>query len=436
MPFEFCDRVARRGFVKAGLTGFAGLGLPQLLQLQAAAPSAKTRNGDTAVIYLELAGGPSQHETYDPKPDAPAEYRGPLKPTKTSVSGVLFCELMAEQAKILDKLVILRAVHHNSGSHQTSAHLTQTGYYLRDRQSRANDMPCIGSVAARVCGANEPGVPPFVSIPNSMRYGRAAWIGKGFNPFETNRSADKRPFEVPNLTLVGGLTQDRLTNRRSLLSGFDKTREILDNNGVADAQNEFTRQAFDMVTGDKARAAFDIAAEPEAVRRRYGKSSIGQNLLLARRLVEAGVKFVSVRVNTLGSWDDHNRIEKRMKAKGPAFDQGVAALISELHERGMNRNVLVVAMGEFGRTPRVNPNAGRDHWGRVMSVMMAGGNLNTGQVIGSSDSQGGVPVDRPYRPENILATVYGHMGIDPATTFTDNSGRPRYLLEERTPIET
>ena len=336
----------------------------------------------------------------------------------------------------MDKLVVLRAVHHDSGSHQTSAHLTQTGYYLRDRQSRENDMPCIGSIAARVCGANQPGLPPFVSVPTSMRYGRAAWAGKGFNPFETVKSADTDPFVVQNLTLTGGLTHQRLGDRRALLRGFDRARRVIDTRGVADAQDEFTRQAFDMVTGDRARAAFDIAAEPDGVRSRYGSTSLGQNILLARRLVECGVKFVSVRVNTLGSWDDHKDVAGRMKAKGPAFDQATAALVSDLHERGMAEDVMVVAMGEFGRTPRINKDAGRDHWGRVMSVMMAGGALNTGQVIGSSDATGADPVDQPYRPENVLATVYRHLGIDPAMTFNDNSGRPRYVLEERTPVVT
>ena len=435
MNSDFCDRIRRRGIVKAGLTGVAGLSLSDLLQLQARAATSDFRK-DAAVIFLELAGGPTQHETYDPKPEAPPEYRGPLGVVQSSVPGIQFSELMSNQAQIADKLVILRAVHHNSGSHQTSAHLTQTGYYLRDRQNRENDMPCIGSVAARICGARQEGVPPFVSVPSSMRYGRAAWIGKGFNPFETVRSADTKPFVVPNLTLTGGLTQKRLGDRRALLAGFDQTRRVLDTKGVAEAQDEFTRQAFDMVTGDRARAAFDISAEPEDVRRRYGSSSLGQNILLARRLVENGVRFISVRVNTLGSWDDHNGIEKRMKAKGPAFDQGVAALIRDLHDRGLAQDVMVVAMGEFGRTPRVNRNAGRDHWGRVMSVMMAGGHLNAGQVIGASDAQGANPVDTPYRPENVLATVYKHLGIDPAATFTDNSGRPRYLLEERKTVET
>ncbi|MEO2024256.1 MAG: DUF1501 domain-containing protein [Fuerstiella sp.] len=435
MKSEFCDGINRRGFVKAGLTGLTGLSLPDLLRLRAEAALGGARS-DTAVIFLELAGGPTQHETYDPKPDAPAEYRGPLGTVETNVPGVRLSELMTGQAKIMDKLVILRAVHHDSGSHQTSAHLTQTGYYLRDRQSRENDMPCIGSIAARVCGANQPGLPPFVSIPRSMRYGRAAWIGKGHSPFETIRSADTKPFVVANLTLIGGMTQERLGDRRALLQGFDKARRVIDTQGVADAQDAFTRQAFEMVTGDKARSAFDIAAEPEAIRSRYGTSSLGQNILLARRLVESGVKFVSVRVNTLGSWDDHKDIKGRMDAKGPAYDQGVAALITDLHERGMAERVMVVAMGEFGRTPRINKDAGRDHWGRVMSVMLAGGNLQAGQVIGSSDAIGASPADRPYRPENILATVYHHLGIDPAMTFNDNSGRPRYLLEERDPVVT
>ena len=435
MISDFCDGVSRRGIVKAGLTGLAGLSLPELLRLEAQAASPNSKS-DAAVIFLELAGGPTQHETYDPKPDAPAEYRGPLGTVTTNVSGIQFSELMSEQARIMDKLVILRGVHHDSGSHSTSAHLTQTGYYLRDRQSRINDMPCIGSVAARVRGSGQPGVPPFVSIPSIMRYGGAAWIGKGYRPFETTKSADSKPFEVSNLTLIGGMTRERLRNRRTLLEGFDQARRIVDTQGAADAQDAFTRQAFDMVTGDKAREAFDIAAEPDATRDRYGRTSIGQNILLARRLVERGVRFVSVRVNTLGSWDDHTGVEKRMKTKGPAYDQGVASLVSDLHERGMARDVMVVAMGEFGRTPKVNKNAGRDHWGRVMSVLLAGGNLNTGQIIGASDPNGGVPVDRPYRPENVLATLYHHLGIDPAITLTDNTGRPRYLLEEREPVAT
>lgn len=432
---EFCDGVSRRGLIQAGLGGLAGLSLADLLRLQAATieekgqPTEQIR--DTAVIYLELAGGPTQHETYDPKPKAPAEYRGPLSAIPTVLPGVSFCELMPEQAAIADRLAIIRSMHHDSGSHGTSSHMTQTGYYLNDRQNRNNEMPCIGSYTAKMRGANSSGVPPFVSIPTSMRFGQASWLGKGFNPFETARNADDSRFEVPNLTLLSGLDSHRLADRRRLLSGFDASRRIMDNHGIADATDDFTRQAFEMVTGDAARSAFAISEESDATRERYGRNSIGQNVLLAKRLVERGVTFVTVRASTLGSWDDHNGVEARMKAKGPAYDQAVAALVRDLYESGFEQKVMVVAMGEFGRTPRVNRNAGRDHWGRVMSVMMSGGGLKVGQVIGASDSNGGTPVELPYRPENVLAILYRHLGIDPSLTFSDNAGRPRYILERR-----
>jgi uncharacterized protein (DUF1501 family) len=261
-----------------------------------------------------------------------------------------------------------------------------------------------------------------------MRYGRAAWLGKGHNPFETVRNADTKNFEVPNLSLTKGLTSERLHDRQALLASFDATRRMIDNRGVADAIDDFTLQAFDMVSGDAARAAFDLDQEEDKTRKRYGMNSTGQNLLLARRLVERGVTYCTVRVT---GWDDHVGIAKRMKQKGPAYDQGVAALIEDLHQRGLDRKVLVLCMGEFGRTPRVNKNAGRDHWGRAMSVAFAGGGLKTGQVVGATDGNGSAVQERPYRPENVLAVVYRHLGIDPALTVEDPSGRPRHLLEER-----
>jgi hypothetical protein len=421
--------------VQAGLGGIVGLSMPDLLRLQAATTeqSGEKSNGpkDTAVIYLEQAGGPTQHETYDPKPNAAVEYRGPLNAVSTVLPGEAFCELMSKQAAIADRLAIIRSMHHNSSSHGTSSHLTQTGYYLNDRQNRNNEMPCIGSYTARMRGANADGLPAFVSVPSSMRFGRSAWLGKGNNPLETGRSADDTRFEVPNLTLLKGIDQARLSDRRRLLTGFDAARKIIDNHGAAEATDDFTRQAFEMVTGDAARSAFAIDEENDATRDRYGRNSIGQNVLLAKRLVERGVTFVTVRVNTLGSWDDHTGIEKRMRAKGPALDQAIASLVTDLYETGLDRKVMVVAMGEFGRTPRINKSAGRDHWGRVMSVMMSGGGLKVGQVIGASDSSGAVPVESPYRPENVLAVLYQHLGIDPSLTFPDNSGRPRYLLETR-----
>ncbi len=424
----FCDRVSRRHLLQVGLTGTLGLSLPAILRLQAASAAQGKPGKNTAVIYLELAGGPTQHETYDPKPTAPIEYRGPLNAIDTSVPGVQFSELMQRQAQIADRLAVIRSVHHDSGSHGTSSHLTQTGYYLRDRQNRENEMPCVGSYTARLRGSNQPGVPPFVALPRSMRFGRSAWLGKGYSPFETVLDADAAQFDIPNLTLISGLTPDRLSDRRSLLKNFDATQKLVDTAGTTEAIDQFTRDAFNLVTGDAARNAFDIDQETDSTRDQYGRNAVGQNVLLARRLVEHGVTFVTVRVT---GWDDHSKIEDAMRRKGPAYDQAVATLVDDLHERGLADQVLVLAMGEFGRTPKVNNSAGRDHWGQVMSVMMACGGLNTGRTVGSSDSKGAVPADRPYRPENVLAMVYRHLGIDAAMTFVDNSGRPRYLLEER-----
>jgi len=424
--FACCDRVSRRDLIRVGSLALGGLTLPGLLRARAAGGEAA--RGKTAVIFVELAGGPTHIETYDPKPAAPIEYRGPLGTVATNVAGVYLSELMVKQAQVMDKLAILRGVTHTSSSHGTSAHLTQTGYYLRDPQKRENDMPCAGAVAAKVRGANAAGLPAYVAIPQVMRFGGSAYLGKRYSSFDTGGDPAASKFEVNNLTLNAVLDMERLADRRSLLASLEKKRRLADNQGNAETVDHFTREAFDLVTGDRARKAFDIASEPELTRDQYGRSTAGQSLLLARRLVEAGVTFVTVRV---GGWDDHGQIEQRMKDKGPAYDQGLAALVSDLHERGLDRDVLVVAMGEFGRTPRVNASAGRDHWGTVMSVLLAGGGLKVGQVVGSSSPKGEVPQEAPYRPENILAVVYRHLGIDPQTTFNDVTGRPRYVLEYR-----
>jgi hypothetical protein len=421
----FCDGISRRSVIQAGLTGVFGLSLADVLRLQAQSAESPPRR--KAVIFFELAGGPAQHETYDPKPLAPKEFRGPLPAIGTAIAGVQFSALMAQQAKIADRLVVVRSIRHKSSSHQTSSHFVQTGYYLRDPQSRENDMPCIGSIAARVRGANAAGVPAFVSIPSNMRYGRAAWLGKGFNALETVKNADAKNFEVPNLSLLKGIGAERLEDRRALLSSLDATRRLIDNDGVASSMDQFTAQAFEMVSSNAAREAFEVNREDEKTRRRYGKNAVGQNVLLARRLVERGVTFVSVRVP---GWDDHTQIKKRMQQKGPNYDRALAALVGDLHERGLDKDVLVVAMGEFGRTPRVNKTAGRDHWGQLMSVVLAGGGLRGGQVIGASDSNGSTVIERPYSPQNVLAVAYRHLGIDTSLTFPDHSGRPRYVLEE------
>jgi hypothetical protein len=275
-------------------------------------------------------------------------------------------------------------------------------------------------------------------------------LGKGYNPFTVvsdprskNLSDEERVyrnlgFRVPNLTLVEGISTDTLKDRRTLLAAFDNSRHLYDLHGEGEAHDQFTAQAFELVTGPAARRAFDLEKEPCAVRERYGRASVGESMLLARRLVEHGVTFV-----TLGTfdWDMHGVLGRRMRDLSPAYDQALAALVQDLYDRGLDRRVLVVSMGEFGRAPQYAPSPaapqagpGRDHWGDVMSVLMAGGGLRGGQVIGASDAKGAVPARSPYRLESVLAFMYRHLGIDPSLTFNDHTGRPRSLLEIRDPI--
>ena len=424
----FCDGITRRNAIQVGslgMAGFAGLSLDRVLHARNTQPVAARKN--TSVIFIELAGGPTQFETYDPKPQAPKEYRGAFGTVQTSLPGVIFSEWMPRQAQLADKLAIVRSIHHPSNSHDPSSHLTQTGYYKRGPKGGINQMPAFGCVVAKVRGPNAPTLPPYVAVPRIMRNGGPAHLGKSFNPFETVTDPSKKGFKVQNLALNKTLNRQRLSDRKSLLGALDAQRRLADLQGASEAVDDFTYQAFDLITGDAARVAFDIDAEPDSIRDAYGRTSNGQSLLLARRLVEHGVTCVTVRVT---GWDDHSKIADRLKTKAPSYDQGAAALVSDLHDRGLADDVLVVSMGEFGRTPRVNKNAGRDHWGAVMSVMLSGGGLQTG-VLGASNSRGEVPAANAYRPENVLAMIYRHLGIDPGMTFDDFSGRPRHLLERR-----
>ena len=419
-----CCNFSRRTVLQTGLAGLAAVSLPDVLRAQAATGTPVRKK---SVIFIELAGGPTQFETYDPKPTAPREYRGPMKEVQTNEPGVFFGETMREQAKILDKLTIIRSIHHPKNSHDPSSHLSQTGYYKTGAKGGPNQMPSFGSVITKVLGPNAPALPAYVAIPRVMRNGGSAHLGKGCNPFETIDDPGKKKFKVRNLSLTRGLDMGRLDDRRGLLAELDGDRRLLNLEGASDGIDEFTEQAFDMVSGSAARIAFDIDREKDKLRNAYGRNSVGQSMLLARRLVEAGVTCVTVRST---GWDQHGSLAKRIKSVGARFDQGMAALVDDLYDRGLQQDVMVVAMGEFGRTPRFNRNAGRDHWGSVMSVALAGGNIPPG-VIGSSNSKGEVPASSPYRPENVLAMLYRHLGIDPSMTFDDFAGRPRYVLERR-----
>lgn len=429
---------SRRSLLRAGLGGAAGLTLADVLRLRALSAEGQGSAGvaarDTAVIFVLQEGGASQFETYDPKPLSPVEIRGEFGSISTSVPGVHFCDAMPHQARIMDRMTVLRSIHHPSTQHSSSVHLVKTGYYCRP-EATENEMPAVGACASRLRGPRERGVPPYVVLHAAERYDGGHYVGRGFNPFLIRTTNDDMKLEFPRTTLVDGIDEGHWQDRRRLLTDLDATRRVLDARGSAEAVDEFRRLAYDMISTPRARQAFDIEAEPAALRDRYGRNPIGQRMLLARRLVEHGVTFLTV---ATFNWDHHGDLWRDMRRHGPMFDQAAAALIDDLHDRGLAERVLVVVMGEFGREPKITTinglPPGRDHWGNLMSVALAGGGLRGGQVIGASDANGSRPIESPYRAECVLGHIYRHLGIDPSLTFPDFRGRPRHLLEIREPI--
>lgn len=436
MSAELVDRfrptidVSRRRFLGAGMASLGSLFLPDVLRLRAAA-GAETRS--SSVIFVFLAGGPSQHETFDPKPEAPSEYRGPFLSVSTALPGIRFSETMPRLADAIKDLAIIRSVVHSEASH-IAEHVVESGYFLRNiANARAGEMPAVGSVVARVRGGGAGGLPGFVSLPQPTAYCGPVYLGRRYAPFGVDGNPNSGDFRVANLARLEHLT-GVLRDRQTLLRTLDDTPRVEDD--ATKAIDAYQAQALELLTGDRARQAFDLSQEPDRLRDRYGRTDMGQRMLLARRLVEAQVPFVAVRFTPgVGpDWDDHADLPERMRQRAPIYDQGLSALIEDLRQRGLNRDVLVVAMGEFGRTPKMNQNAGRDHWPGVASVLLAGGSYRMGQVIGASDSRGGAVVQSPYPPQSVLAMAYRHLGIDPAMTFPDFTGRPRHVLESREPI--
>ena len=428
----------RRGMLKLGALGLGGLALPDLLRLRAAEATAGKPVADTAVILLWLDGGPSQFETYDPKPDAPDEYRGPWKAIKTKVPGVHFGELLPKQAELADKLAVIRSCAHKESGHGSAVKNLNTGYPHPPNTNEGTFLyPSIGSTAAKVREGARGKLPHYVCVPTVSVFkgevGGGAYLGTAYEPFGVNPVDGPKAVQVP-----GELSVERLLNRKALLSSVDKLRRDVDASGAMEGMDTFTRQAFEMVTGKAAREALDLSLEPARTRERYGTAgatdrghSWGQSMLLARRLVEAGVSFVTV---GCGGWDDHgDGITKNLPRRAPVYDTALSALVEDLHERGLNKKVLVLAWGEFGRTPRLNK-GGRDHWPNSMSVLFAGGSLKMGQVVGSTTEKGEKPKDRPLHPNDVLATVYKHLGIDHTKAFTNPAGRPVPILPHGEPI--
>jgi Protein of unknown function (DUF1501) len=430
------DGLNRRGFLKVGCLGLSGLTLSELLRAQALARAAGQKPAsDRSVILVWLDGGPPQHETYDPKPDAPREFRGPLKAIPTAVPGALVSELLPNHARLMDKMSIIRSLHHDTGDHFAAAHWMLTGYFGSTSTNLPPQYPSAGSIIAKLKGARKPGMPAYVGLPNTHSVGLvpgyhgAAYLGVGYHPFVADGDPNSESYQVPNLTLPAGVDAGRLEGRRELLGVFDSARRVVDASGLMEGLDRFDQQAFSLVLGDAARRAFDLSKEDPRLRDRYSRHQWGQSALLARRLVEAGVRFVTL---TFSGWDYHSSLETGMKNVLPILDATVGSLIEDLDNRGQLDSTMVLVMGEFGRTPRMNttgvpgvdPVPGRDHWGKVMSVLAAGGGFARGRIIGASNKNGEVPKDRPVRPQDLMVTLYEQLGISPETSFNNRAGRP------------
>jgi uncharacterized protein (DUF1501 family) len=435
-----CSGITRRNFLQAGILGLGSLSLAQLGRLRAAA---RTTRRDTSVILFWLSGGPGHMETWDPKPDAVPQFRGPLGAIRTSIPGVQFGELLRETARVAKRLAILRSVNHGSGDHTKANHWMLTGYEgpaFNVPDFKIQRRPSLGSVTARLHGPNRPGVPPYVAVPhlrggtdNFFHY--AAYLGGAANPFIVESDPNTLKFRVKGLSLAPELSLQRLEDRRQILAALDRFR-LVEEPKAQDCDTHF-QQAFHLLTSQQVATAFNIGAERAAVRDRYGRHTFGQSALLARRLVEAGVAFVTV---NCVPWDHHGTGGRYRTAEGaklliPPLDRAIAALIEDLIERGLYDRTLVVAMGEFGRTPRMNADGGRDHWGKVFSVLMGCGSMKMGHAVGRSSPRGEYVADRPISPQDVAATIFDHLGIDSRqVTLADSQGRPIRLIETGEPI--
>jgi hypothetical protein len=440
-------RTDRRSFLKVGMLGSGGLTLSGLLrrEAQAAAPGASPPR-DVSVIILWMRGGPSHIDMWDPKPDAPAEYRGEFGTSSSSVPGILLSDMLPQTGRMMDKWSIVRSLYHGDAGHSTGDQLCFTGY-PSGPQPDVNLMPSCGSIVARQQGHLRPDLPAYVMISRMVPGTGSAYLGVAYKPFETQADpAQPGPFNLPNFALAQGLTLERLGDRRSLLTDFDRVRQEVDNRGQMAAVDRFQQQAWDMVTSPAAREAFDLDKEPAALRERYGfmpafdpgasnrcgAPNWAQRMLLARRLVEAGVRLVTV---DLRWWDTHVKgFDSLRRGFLPRWDQAYSALIEDLDQRGILGKTLVLAWGEFGRTPRVNNDAGRDHYPNVFSAALAGGPIQGGRVVGESDALGAFPKSNPKTPQDVLATVYRFLGIDTEAQYLNNAGRPLTVLPGGTPL--
>jgi hypothetical protein len=431
--------------LRAGVLGSAGLSLADLLRAETSAPAAGRRR-EKSVIILWMRGGPSHIDTWDPKPDAPVEYRGEFGTAQTKVPGIQLIDLLPRSAEMMNKWSILRSLCHTDMGHSSADQLCFTGY-PSGTSPEVNAMPSCGSIVARQLSHKNTTLPAYVMIPKMVPGTGSAHLGVGCRPFETQVDPGAPgAFRVPNFVLAEGLSLERLTDRQALMKKFDRLKHDADTSGQMDAMDRFQRQAWDILTSPAAEEAFDIEKEPRPLRERYGFQPafdpmdsrrcsavpFSQRVLLARRLVEAGVRLVTVDMRW---WDTHVKGFESLKLGFlERFDIAYSALIHDLDSRGLLESTLVVAWGEFGRTPLVNRDAGRDHYPNVFSAALAGGPIQGGRVLGASDAHGAFPAASPKTPQDVLATLYHHLDINTESTYLDNTGRPVAVLPSGQPL--
>ena len=459
--------VSRREFVRAGVLGMGGLTLPEFFRMRAAAAESTGNRQelpqDTSVIFLWLPGGPPHMETYDMKPEAPSDYRGVFSSIPTTVPGLDVCDLLPMHAKIAHKFNLIRSIAHNFSDHGGGHKRLMTGRDPKTPVDTVNDSPAVGSIVAKTFENRDVGVPNYVCGADNGRQGvdvfamGSAYLGSAYTPFFVVGDPTPKDFKIPNLAPTIEAT-GRLDDRTRLLANFDQYRRQADASGLMSSIDKFNDRAMGLLTSDAARRAFDLSLESDATRDRYGRHVWGQRALMARRLVEAGCKFVTMVLENpyqsgipflkqgTYNWDSHAvncHMFDDLQARLPLYDRAISAIVEDLYERGLDKKVLLVVTGEFGRTPRITNvigsqtgvmQPGRDHWPQAMSVLLAGGGMRTGQVIGSTNAKGEHPKDRPLTPNDLWATVYRHLGIDYDRSFPDHRGRPMPILPYGEPI--
>jgi uncharacterized protein (DUF1501 family) len=429
-----CEGFSRRDCLKLGLSGLLGGGLVGALRSTAAGAVNSARKAK-ACILIWMDGGPSHYETFDPKPEAPQEFRGQFDAIATKTPGMHFSQHMRRLASISDKFAVVRSIRHDQGNHGAGNHYMMTGAPPRipvGCGAFVSFHPSLGSAVARECGA-PPGLPAYFSMPEMSRSGGPNFLGARYAPFVVEENPDNPNFRVRDVAIPRELTEGRFQGRKDLRKLVDRMQRIQDDAAADPVRDldQFYEQGYSLVLSKDAQKAFDIHSEPAQTRERYGRTGFGQRALLARRLVEAGVPFITLYD---GGWDHHTDLFNAFTKRMPAWENTVATLIEDLSERGLLDSTMVIALGEFGRTPQINKDAGRDHWSNAMSVLFAGGGTPGGQAIGATDAKGFAAIERVLSPENFVSTIYTKLGMDPDKMYYTHEGRPVHLVSDPTPI--